>query len=55
MGAAFIGAFAMAMKNRFRWEILAAKRREEAKEAVLFGIFLPVAIILFSILWRIYA
>lgn len=42
------------MANRYRWEILAAKRREEAKEAVLFGVFLPLAIILFSIVWRLY-
>ena len=47
MGAAFIGACFMA--NRYRWEILAAKRREEAKEAVLFGVFLPLAIVIFSV------
>ena len=44
----------MAKQNRFRWEILAEKRREEAREAVLFGFFLPLAIILFSILWRLF-
>lgn len=47
MGAAFIGALAMA--NRYRWQILAERRREEAKEAVLFGVFVPVAIVLFSV------
>lgn len=47
-----MGAFLMA--NRYRWEILAEKRRQEAKEAVIFGFFVPVAIVLFSILWRLY-
>jgi hypothetical protein len=42
-------------KNRFRWEILAEKRRQEAKEAIIFGFFLPLAIISISILWGIYA
>lgn len=53
MGAAFIGAYKMA--NRYRWQILAERRREEAREAVIFGFFVPVAIVLFSIIWGIYA
>ena len=40
--------------NRYRWQILAEKRREEAREAVIFGFFLPLAIVIFSIIWRIY-
>lgn len=43
------------MANRYRWEILAEKRRQEAKEAVIFGVFLPLAIVIFSIIWGIYA
>lgn len=42
------------MANRYRWQILAERRREEAKEAVLFGLFLPLAIVIFSIIWRIF-
>lgn len=42
------------MANRYRWEILAESRKREAKEAVSFGVFLPIAIIVFSIAWRIF-
>ncbi len=41
-------------RNRYKWQILAERRREEAKEAIIFGVFLPVAIVIFSIIWRIY-
>ena len=37
------------MANRYRWQILAEKRRQEAKEAVIFGVFLPLAIVIFSV------
>ena len=36
-------------KNRYRWEILAESRKREAVESVIFGVFVPVAIVIFSV------
>lgn len=36
-------------KNRYRWEILAEARKREAVESVIFGIFVPVALVLVSV------
>lgn len=42
------------MANRYRWEILAESRKREAQIDILLGLILPIAIISFSILWRLF-
>ena len=42
------------MGNRFRWEIMAERRRKEAAADIIFGVFIPLAIVSFSIIWGIY-